>query len=140
MARRSLPLLVTRCNLCFPYNSTADAVFPDVVADSGSLGRLDCAARRYRYRGLNDVLFPVARAGGNIARQRESCQRCHRDVMCPADARFQHATAPNRHTMLAADGFNALRLCMSADAAEFDIDDATRTQFDRVPRIRRRMD
>jgi len=45
-------------------------------------------------------------AGGNISRQREVRERRHCDVVSTADARFEHASAPNRQRMLIANVVN----------------------------------
>ena len=59
----------------------------------------------------------------------------HRDVVCAADAGFEHATAPNRNVVFTTDLLDSLRLRVSADASELEIDYASCAESDRVPRI-----
>src|SRR6266436_674798 len=67
-----------------------------MIAESGRGGDLNRAARRDFDRRVDDVLFPIAFAGGNIAGQRVAgqCRDC--DVVSASDTALEHAAAPNR--------------------------------------------
>ena len=79
---------------------------------------------------LDDVFIPITVAGRNISRQGEARQRRHSNVMGPADSGFEHSATPHRDATLEAGGLHQFRFGMSADAAEFKVDNAARFQFD----------
>ena len=102
----------------------ADEIVVEFVAEARLVANGDGAARRGLDRRLDDVARPVALAGRNIARQHEIGQRGQRDVVRPADARFQHAAAPYRNARRLRHVVHALGFGESAHAPQLDIDDA----------------
>ena len=84
----------------------------------------------YGHFGRDDVFVPVTGAGADVARQRETGQRGHGDVVGTADAGFQHASAPHRDGVFAAEIVNAAGLQVAADASEFDVDDLAGAERD----------
>ncbi len=89
---------------------------------------------------MDDIFFPIAFAGGHIARKCEIGKRRERDIVRPPDARFEHPAAPHRDAMLLAEIVDAPCHSVAADAAEFDIDDFAGTQFDGSARLLFRVD
>ena len=90
------------------------------------------------HSGAHDVLFPVARAGREIAGQREVRQRRQRHVVRAADAALQHATAPHGNSVRLTQVMNRLRYGESADSARLDVDDPPRRPTRSCPRRDRR--
>src|SRR5262249_4235193 len=76
--------------------------------------------------GLDDVLFPIALAGGNIAGEDEAGQGGHGDVVSATDAGFQHAAAPYGNLQGTAEIFNLAGFGVATDATKLDIDNAAR--------------
>jgi len=90
---------------------------------------LDCALGTYRYFGGDDVLLPVAGAGGDVAGQREI--RLVDMAMLwarptPDSSMPPHQTGWN----FGAEIVDAFGLQVAADAAEFDVDDFAGTEGD----------
>ena len=112
-----------------------DSVEARLIADSGRGGHADGSLRRHFHFGLDDVFSPVAAAGGNVAGKRKIRERRHGDVVRAADAGFEHAAAPDRNGIRLAKIVNAARGSVSADAAEFDVDDFAGADFDRGARV-----
>src|SRR5204863_370131 len=104
-------------------------------ADSGTRRRFDRALTTDGYRRLDNILFPVPRRGRNIAGQGETGQRRERNVVGPADSCFEHSSTPDGHPSLFCKRLNSFGFSKSADATEFDIDNAARAQLVRVPGI-----
>ena len=80
--------------------------------------------------GIDTVLLPVAGARGDVAGQRKIGLRGHGDVVCTADARFEHASAPDGNGIFHTEIVNALGLQMTANAAELDVNDFAGAQGD----------
>ena len=81
----------------------------EVVAEAGLVADRDGAVRRGFDGGHDDVALPVALAGRDVAGQHEIRQRGERDVVRAADARFEHAAAPDRNAGGLRDIVHALR-------------------------------
>src|SRR5258705_2091346 len=90
--------------------------------------------------GFDDVFGPVALAGRNVSRQCVSGKRGDGDVVSPADAAFQHATAPGWDILAEAVGLNLASTGVSADTTQFDIDDAASFKLRRGLRVSQLMD
>src|SRR6266478_1662763 len=88
-----------------------------------------------RYLRFDNVLAPVAFAGGDISRQREIGKRRERDVMDAADTRLQHTSAPDRHAVLLAKVVNEARLREAPDTSQLDIDNAASSESNRGTRL-----
>src|ERR1035441_1064231 len=80
----------------FPHRDTANEIEIDGVAEAGFVAQRDGAVRGGFYGGLDDVLFPVAPAGGDVAGQHEIRQAGQGDIVGAPDAGLQHAAAPDR--------------------------------------------
>src|SRR6266705_1493133 len=93
-----------------------DQVAANMIAESRRGGDLKRATGRDFDRRVDDVLFPIAFASGNIAGQRVTGQRSDRDVVSAADTALKHAAAANRKVAGAG---------VAADAAYLDVDDAS---------------
>src|SRR5208283_5539079 len=74
--------------------------------------------------GLDDVLFPVALRCRNISRQTKAFKRGERDIVSAPDAGFKHASAPHGNIVALGDIVDFLGLGETADAADFNVDDA----------------
>src|SRR5882724_4044205 len=94
-----------------------NAIASYFISESRSLWNADGALRRDLNRGLDDVLIPITRAGGDVARKRESRQRGHGDVVRAADAGLEHPPAPHRNIAHLTDIVHALGFRMTANAA-----------------------
>src|SRR3984885_8275958 len=113
------------------FGQRFDAVKARRVADARSGGnfyRAFCGDFHFR---LDYIFGPVAAAGGDVAGQREVRQRGHGDVVRAADAGFQHASAPDGNGFLLAKIVDAAGGGVSADAAQFHVDDFAGADFDR---------
>jgi hypothetical protein len=107
-----------------------DAITARRIPEAGRRGSDDCAARSDFDFGRDDVLGPVALAGGNVTGKREIGKRGQGDVVSAADAGFEHAAAPDGDGFFLAEIVNAARGGVAADAAELDIDDLAGADFD----------
>lgn len=103
-------------------------------SDARCVGRCNCATRADDHRRLDNVFFPIARAGGHVAGQTETSESGHRDVVRATDPRFEHAAAPDRNVSFARHLLESLCFSVTADAAEFDVYDLARTEIDRMDR------
>src|SRR5438270_13318675 len=88
----------------------ADVVMVQRIPKARIVADDDGAPRRGFDSGLNDVLLPIALAGGDVAGQHEVGEGGESDIMRAADAGFKHATAPDR---------DAGRLCNIVEALGF---------------------
>src|SRR5580692_7972727 len=113
------------------FGERFDAIEARRVTDAGRAGNLYRALRRDFHFRLDDVFAPVAAAGRDVAGQGEVRQRRHGDVVCAADAGFQHASAPDGNGFLLAVIVDAAGGGVSADAAQFQVDDLAGADFDR---------
>src|SRR5215475_10422094 len=100
-----------------------------MIAESRRLRGADCALWRDGDLGFDDVLDPVARTGGNIARQGVAGERRDGDIVRAADAAFEHAATPYRNILAGTVGLNFAGAREASNAAEFDIDDAAGAEF-----------
>src|SRR5215472_3934566 len=134
LGRGALRLPSMECSGCFPVvganGEPIDSLAADLESEPGSLRDVDGATWGDFNLRLDDVLIPVAAAGGNVAGQRKSGKSGHRDVVGAADAGFQHATAPYGDPQGAAQIVNAPRFSVSADPAKLDVDNPACAQFD----------
>ena len=74
--------------------------------------------------------FSQYRVGsGDVSGQREAGERGEGDIVGAPDARFQHSAAPHRHAVRLRERLDLIRLTVSADATELDIDDSARAQL-----------
>src|SRR5690242_7806148 len=108
-----------------------DAAGADLVAEAGRLRNVDDAVGRYPDFGIDDVLIPIALAGADVARPDESSLSRHGDVMGASDSGFDHAAAPNGSAAGSAVRLNKAGFAVTADAAEFDVDDAAGAEVER---------
>src|SRR6266498_2352173 len=107
----------------------------DIEAQARFLRRDDCSARRHGNWRFDDVLFPVSGARRYIARQRESREGSHGDVMGATNARLEHATTPHGNFVFPAYLFNLLCLRMSANPAKLEVDYPGRTKPNCMPGV-----
>ena len=99
-------------------------------SNSRALRHADRALRSdFNFR-LDDVLLPVAGAGGNVSGKVKFGKRGERDVVRAADAGFEHASAPDGNAVLLAKIVDAAHAIVSADAAKLDIDNLAGAEFD----------
>src|SRR5690349_3594476 len=78
-----------------PDGDAADEVEIEVVTEAGFVADFDGPARRGFDGRADDVLLPVALAGGDVAGEDEIGERGQCDVVGASDAGFEHATAPD---------------------------------------------
>src|SRR5438105_336706 len=78
---------------------------------------------------LDDVLFPIALGGGDIAWQTEVLKGGKGDVVCAANAGFQHSPAPDGDVVLLANIVHLRRFGETAYAAHFGVDSPARAGF-----------
>src|SRR5438445_164884 len=112
----------------------------DGVAETRLIANRDRAPGSHFHCGRNDVAFPVTFAGRHISGQTEIRQRGERNVVCPPNARLQHAATPDRNSRRLSRVVHALGLAKSTYAAELDIDDAAGAQLDGLLGVMRRAD
>src|SRR5690242_17159659 len=112
-----------------------DSVEARLVANSGRGRHANGSVRRHFHFGIDDIFGPIATAGGNVAGQRKILERRHGNVVRAADAGFEHAAAPDVNGILLAKIVNAASGSVSADAAEFDIDDFAGADFNGGARV-----
>ena len=79
----------------FANGQVVDAGRAGSKSDAKASGDLDGALRIDNNFGIDNVLFPVAGASGDVAGQRKIGLRGHGDVVGAADAGFEHASAPD---------------------------------------------
>src|SRR3989441_7459265 len=108
-----------------------DQVAADRITNAGPLRNNDCAARSDLDGGIDDVFVPVAAAGGDVAGKGEAGESGKGNIVGAADSGFEHSAAPDGDFFGGAIFLDGAPAGMSADAAEFDVDDAARAQFDR---------
>lgn len=85
------------------------------------------AARGHFDFGLDNVLSPITAAGGDVPRQRETRQAGHGDIVRSSNARFEHASAPERDAVFQTDVVHLARAGVPTNSAQFDIHDPART-------------
>src|SRR5450432_2524449 len=117
-----------------------DAVAPRLKPDARTLGNSNRSTRRHGHFRFNNILCPIAFAGGDVAGQREIRKCGERDVVRASDARFQHAAAPHRHGGALAQIMNALRDAEAAHTAQLDIYNFARAERDGGPGLLFRVD
>src|SRR5882762_8766907 len=103
-----------------------------MIAESGRGGDLNCAAGRDFDGWVDDVLFPIAFAGGNIAGQRVAGQGRDRDIVSPADTALEHAAAPYGYLAGEAKSLDLASAGVASDATTLDVDDARGAEVERV--------
>src|SRR5216684_509694 len=106
-----------------------------MIAESGSSGDLNCSARGNFDGRVNDVLFPIALAGGDVAGQRVTGKGRGGDVVSPANTRFEHATAPRVDAASEAESLDLASASVAADAAQLDVNDARGSELQSSLRI-----
>src|SRR6267143_1778651 len=107
-----------------------DQVVAHIVTESGCGGDGNRATGRDFDGRIDEVFFPIAFAGGNVARQSVAGQGRDGDVVNAPDAAFQHAAAPDRNVVRQAEGLDFSSTGVAADAAELDINDARGTKVE----------
>src|SRR5262249_34417864 len=95
-----------------------------MITEPGSLRDVDCTLRSHCDFRFDEVLDPIARAGGNVPGQCVTGQSGYGNVVCPTDATFEHASAPIGNNLAEAVGLDFACAGKAAHAAEFDVDDA----------------
>jgi len=88
------------------------------------------SVRRGFHRRRDDVAFPIALAGGDVARQHEIRQRGQRDVVRAPDAGLQHAAAPHRNARRLGHVVDPFGFREPSDPPQLDINDSARAQPD----------
>src|SRR5712664_1817735 len=101
-----------------------DQVVANMVTESGRGGDGNRAAGRDFDGRIDEVFFPIAFAGGNVAGQSVAGQGRDGDVANAPDAAFEHATAPDRNVARQAERLDLASAGVAADAAELDVNDA----------------
>src|SRR6267378_1687049 len=115
----------------FLFNRPAfDQVVANMVTESWRGGDLNRAARRDLDGRIDNVLFPIALAGGNIARQGIAGQGRDGDVVDAPNAAFQHTAAPDRNVARQAESLDFPGAGVAADAAQLDINDASGVELE----------
>src|SRR5882672_3321301 len=113
-----------RCAPGFSFKGpTFDKFTPDMIAETRRIGNANGSLRRNFHLRLDHVFNPVPFAGGDVTRKGIAGQGRNRDIVGASDAAFEHATAPSRDILCEAICLHRTRAGMSADAAEFDVDD-----------------
>src|SRR5438309_9409319 len=130
-------MLLLRAHHCArgrPGSGPACQAFDEVTLHSETqprrLGNANGSAARYFHLGLDDVFCPISLASRDVSGQSETRLRRHGDVMSPADARFQHASAPYRDPVLTADIMDLPGAGMPAHTPQLDVDNPAGPQFD----------
>src|SRR6267378_2116746 len=114
-----------------------DQVVANIVTESGCGGDGNRATGRDFDGRIDEVFFPIAFAGGNVARQSVAGQGRDGDVVNAPDAAFQHAAAPDRNVVRQAEGLDLPGAGVAADAAQLDVNDARCVQVESSLRITR---
>src|SRR5579859_5592953 len=107
---------------------------------SRRLRHTNSALRAHRDFRVDDVFAPIAAAGGNVSRQSESGERRHGNIVRAPDARFEHAAAPNRHSVGTANVMDGASSRVAAHPAQLDIDNLTGADFNGLARVVRAVD
>ncbi len=81
--------------------------------------------------GLGDVLGEVAAGGGGVTGEGEARQGRQGQVEDQADARLQHAAAPDRYPVRVGDVVDAARLQVAADPGGLHVDHPAGVHGDR---------
>src|SRR2546425_205344 len=108
-----------------------DQVAADRITNAGLLRNNDCASRTDFDGRIDDVFLPVAAAGGDVAGKSEAGESGKGNIVGAADSGFEHSATPDGGFFGGAIFLDGATAGMSADAAELDVDDAARAQFDR---------
>src|SRR4029077_4227446 len=123
-----------------PDGQSLDQVDLDTDANAPT-GRYRDRSSTLQYEGrLDDVLGPVAVAGGDVTGQSEIRQGRQRDVTGAADAGLEHAAAPDGQPRIRSDVMDAARLGEATDLPELDIDHLARAQLHGLACITGRLD
>src|SRR5271169_2678079 len=124
-----------RADLFLANGQALDKIGAHFEAASRSIGNGDLPGFGYLNLGLDDVFLPVALRGGDVAGKRKVRQRRKSDVMRPADAGLEHASAPDAYAALLGDVVDADGLAEAADPANFDVDDLAGLHVDCGERV-----
>src|SRR5207253_10229969 len=100
--------------------------------EAGVIPDFNCPAGCNLDRRLDDVARPVAPARRDIAREDEIGESGESDIVGAADTRFQHTAAPDRDTCRSGGIVHQASFAKSTHPAQLDINDAARTQPDRL--------
>src|SRR6476660_988732 len=111
----------------FSHREFFDAIAARLEADARPGRHANRALRGDGHFRLDDVLIPIAFAGGNIAGQREIGKRRESDIVCSSDSRLQHSSAPHRHAVLLAQIVNTPCNGIPANSPELDVNNLART-------------
>src|ERR1035438_6425243 len=112
------------------HRDAANEIEIELVAETGSVAQRNGAVGRSFHLGRDDVLFPVALTGRDVAGEHEVGQAGEGDIVGAPDAGLEHAAAPDRNAGGLRDIVDAFGLAESGDAAELDVDDAAGVQLD----------
>src|SRR5262249_18715763 len=113
-----------------PDRDAADVVVIELVAEAGLIADFEGAPRSGFDGWLNDVLLPIALAGGDVTGKNEIGEGGERDVVRASDAGFEHAAAPHRDARGLRHVMHTLGFGKATHAAQFDINDAAGPQTD----------
>src|SRR5712664_3530233 len=120
----------------FLFNSPPfDQVVANMVTESGCRGDGNRAAGRDFDGRIDEVFFPVAFAGGNVAGQSVAGQGRDGDVVNAPDAAFEHAAAPDWNVARQAERLDLPSAGVAAGAAELDVNDARGAEVESSLRI-----
>src|SRR5216684_2239216 len=72
-----------------------NATLANLIAEAGRLRYANGSLRRDSHLGIDNIFFPIALAGGDIARPDKARLRGHGDVVSAANAGFDHAATPD---------------------------------------------
>src|SRR5579859_4837400 len=111
-------------NLVLAHGKPVDQVGANSVAATRGVCDGDFAESGDSNLRLDDVLSPVALGGRDIAGQGVVFEGRERDVMRAADARLEHAAAPDRDGAFISRVVDGNSLGKAPDAAQLDVDDA----------------
>src|SRR6266404_6999580 len=123
----------------FAHGELLDAIQSRRKANPRARRHANRPLRRHCHFRLDDVLMPIAPAGGYVPGQNKVRQSGKRDVVCASDPGLQHPAAPHRNAVRLAKIMDLLRRRVPADASQLDVDDLAGTQRDRRPRVLQRV-
>src|SRR5215469_2015895 len=124
----------------FAHGQLLDEIMPQFIPAARLVGDGDDALRRHDYFGFDDVIFPIALRGRDVAWQLEiqKCRECH--IVGAANSGFEHAAAPHGYGEALGDVVHCDGVGEAANAPYFDVDDATGAKLERGFRVARAAD
>src|SRR5690606_4755111 len=106
-----------------PHRHLPQPLKVNLHAEAGGGGNVDGTIIRIQCKGRGNVILIVASGGGDVAGEGEAGQGGQGQLRGAADASFQHAAAPHRHVVRAAEVVHLARLAPAGDAGRLDVDD-----------------